>query len=105
MDAALPAQVDLFDDYGLIRAIIAGSGGNGFTPYSPLPDQYCINNSDCSTLINWDGAHKTSAVHAVLAQDFIDQFGLVPVPLPATAPLYLVALLAAGAVARRRRAA
>lgn len=104
LDAALPATVSLFDDYGLIRDIIANSGANGFTAYSPLPDQYCINNDDCSTLINYDGAHKTSAVHRVLAQDFIDQFGLVPVPLPAGAPLYLGALALSALVLRRRAA-
>ncbi len=107
LDSALPADVALFDDYGIIRKIIDGSlaGTNGFTPYSPLPDQYCDGNTlDCSTLINWDGAHKTSAVHAVLADRFIAQFGLVPVPLPASLPLYLVALAGVAAVARRRAA-
>lgn len=105
LDAALAADVLLFDSYGIIREIIDGSGSNGFTAYSDDPSQYCTPGTDCSTLINYDAAHKTSAVHSVLADRFIDQFDLsakpAPVPLPATAWLLLSGLAAVAALRRR----
>ena len=77
----------------------------GFLTYDPSPAQYCDGapvGTDCSVLINWDGAHKTSAVHEVLASRFISQFGLVPVPLPAALWLLLGGL--GGLCALRARA-
>lgn len=107
LDAALAADVHLFDVDAIIREIIAGSGSNGFTAYSSDPSQFCINSLDCSTLINFDAAHKTSAVHSVLAERFIEQFGFerqpAPVPLPAGAWLLIVGLTSLAALSRARR--
>lgn len=115
LDLTLAANLLLFDDYALIRDIIAGSGSNGFDAYSDAPGDYCDpptapQKADCSTLINFDGAHKTSAVHAVLADRFIDQFDLTgapaPVPLPAAGWLLIAGVGAMAALrAGRARAA
>ena len=105
LDAIVDSKVALFDADAVIRDIIADSGANGFLPYDDSPSAYCIMNADCSNLINWDGAHKTSAVHAVMADVFIDQFGIVAIPLPAGAWLYLAALGASSVVALRGRLA
>jgi phospholipase/lecithinase/hemolysin len=115
LDPALPADVLLFDSDAFIREIIAGSGSNGFDLYSDAPEDYCVppggpQKADCSTLINFDGAHKTSAVHSVLADRFIAEFALTapaPVPLPAAAWMLLAGIGALGAMgaARGRRAA
>ena len=64
----LDAEVRLFDAYYFIRELIENSGRNGFLTYDSSPDQYCINAPDCTQIINYDAAHKTSAVHKVLAQ-------------------------------------
>lgn len=111
LDPMLPANVLLFDAYGIIREIIAGSGSNGFDLYSDAPADYCVppgepQKPDCSTLINFDAAHKTSAVHSVLADRFIDQFDLraapAPVPLPAAGWMLLAALGGIGAMRLRK---
>ncbi|MEM8956828.1 MAG: SGNH/GDSL hydrolase family protein [Pseudomonadota bacterium] len=104
LDGTLDADVALFDNYAIIRDLIAGSGSNGFLAYDPTPAQYCDGappGTDCSVLINWDGAHKTSAVHAAMAGEFVSQFGLAPVPLPAGVWLLLGGLGALGAVRLR----
>ena len=94
LDADLGAEVALFDDYAIIRGIIDASfAPGGFEAYSPNPSQFCISRDDCSDLINYDAAHKTSAVHAVLADRFVERFDLTPVapiPLPAAGWLLLV---------------
>ena len=95
LDAALGAEVGLFDDYAIIRGIIDASfAPGGFEAYSSDPAQFCIERDDCSDLVNYDAAHKTSAVHAVLADRFVERFDLTPVapiPLPAAGWLLLVA--------------
>ena len=68
LNEELDAEVRLFDAYYYIRDLIENSGENGFEAYSPSPDQYCTNAPDCTRLINYDAAHKTSAVHEILAQ-------------------------------------
>ncbi len=107
LDATLAADVLLFDVDAIIRDIIAGSGSNGFLAYDSAASQFCINNLDCSMLINFDGAHKTSAVHSVLADHFIRQFDVerhpAPIPLPAAAWMLLAAMATLAALARGRR--
>lgn len=58
--------------------MIAHAETYGFSRYSPDPASYCNakGQSDCRRLINYDNAHKTSAVHAILADKFIRQFQL-----------------------------
>lgn len=110
LDASLASSVSLFDVDGFIRDIIASSGENGFLSYSDDPSQYCINqpDADCSDIINYDGAHKTSAVHSILAGDFIDTFDLegaaapAPVPLPASGVLLFAAMGGLAAVRKQR---
>ena len=109
IDAAVSqatANIASAANYAISRDLIAGSGSNGFLAYDPTPAQYCDGASpgtDCSVLINWDGAHKTSAVHAAMAGEFVSQFGLAPVPLPAGVWLLLGGLGALGAVRLRAR--
>lgn len=78
LNAELGAEVEVFDFYANIRDVIENAEAYRLAPYSNDPDSYCIaeGQSDCSRLINYDAAHKTSAVHAILADKFIDQFGL-----------------------------
>lgn len=78
LDAELVADVEVFDFYTDIRDVIENAEAYGLAPYSPDPANYCTaeGQSDCSRLINYDAAHKTSAVHAILADKFIEQFGL-----------------------------
>ena len=107
LDAGIAADVLLFDADAYIRDIIAASGTNGFLPYSDAPADYCINqpDGDCSDLINYDGAHKTSAVHSILADNFIEQFNLMGAPSPVSLPAagwLLLAPLGAMAAMRRR---
>jgi phospholipase/lecithinase/hemolysin len=113
LDSALSSNVLLFDAYALIREIIAGSGSNGFDLYSDAPADYCNpptgpQKPDCATLINFDNAHKTSAVHSVLADRFITQFDLqaapAPVPLPAAGWMLIAALGGIGALRLRKAA-
>ena len=75
MDAELDAKVALLDSYAIIRDLIDGSGTNGFAAYSETEDAYCVRAAACETLINFDGAHKTSAVHRELAKALIAMFG------------------------------
>ena len=72
----LGAEVVLFDAYAEIRLMIAESGKNGFHPYEDGDAFFCVEQEDCTGLINHDAAHKTSAVHERLAGAFIDQFEL-----------------------------
>ena len=114
LDTTLSADVLLFDAYEIIREIIAGAGTNGFDAYSDASTDYCNppggpQRADCSTLINFDGAHKTSAVHSVLADRFIQQFSLqttpAPVPLPPSLSLMLGGIAALGLYRRHARKA
>lgn len=86
LDTAMAAQISLFDSDMVIRDIIANAEALGFLPYDGSEAGYCINNIDCSRLINYDGAHKTSAAHALIAEAFIEQFDLPTVPAPVPLP-------------------
>ncbi len=78
LDAKLGADVEIYDFYANIRDVIAHAETYGLAPYSSDPANYCTakGQTDCSRLINYDSAHKTSAVHAILADKFIKQFQL-----------------------------
>lgn len=78
LDIELGADVEVYDFYADIRDVIEHAETYGFAPYSPDPANYCSakGQNDCSKLINYDNAHKTSAVHAILANKFIKRFGL-----------------------------
>lgn len=78
LDAELGADVEVYDFYADIRDVIDHAEAYGLAPYSDDPAAYCTAaaGGDCSRLINYDAAHKTSAVHAILADKFIKQFGL-----------------------------
>lgn len=79
LDRELGADVEVYDFYADIRDVIANTERYGLAPYSAEPSAYCSakgQTTDCSKLINYDNAHKTSAVHAILADKFIRQFGL-----------------------------
>lgn len=79
LDKELGADVEVYDFYADIRDVIAHAEGYGLAAYSSDPANYCNakgQTTDCSKLINYDNAHKTSAVHAILADKFIKQFKL-----------------------------
>lgn len=79
LDKELGADVEVYDFYAGIRDVIANAEGYGLAAYSADPAAYCSakgQTTDCSKLINYDNAHKTSAVHAILADKFIKQFRL-----------------------------
>ncbi len=78
LDAELEADVEVFDFYANIRDIAENAESFGLAPYSADPARYCTAEgvSDCTRLINYDAAHKTTAVHAILADRFIEQFDL-----------------------------
>lgn len=103
LGTSLASDVSLFDDYALIRDVIDASGSNGFEAYSDDPSQFCVNRADCSDLINFDAAHKTSAVHSVLADAFIARYDLEPLPAPIPLPASGLLLAAAGGLLGLRR--
>ncbi|MAK60036.1 MAG: hypothetical protein CMK09_03560 [Ponticaulis sp.] len=77
LDDALDADVELFDAYVEIRNIAENAVANGLEAYSPAPENYCTARpDDCDVLVNYDAAHKTNAVHSILADRFIDEFDL-----------------------------
>lgn len=79
LDKELGADVEVYDFYADIRDVIAHAEGYGLAPYSADPANYCSakgQTQDCAKLVNYDNAHKTSAVHAILADKFIKQFRL-----------------------------
>lgn len=79
LDKELGADVEVYDFYADIRDVIAHAEGYGLAAYSSDPANYCNakgQTTDCAKLINYDNAHKTSAVHAILADKFIKQFKL-----------------------------
>ena len=78
LDAQLGADVEVYDFYADIRDVVEHAEAYGFSPYASDPANYCTakGRTDCSGLINYDAAHKTSAVHAILADKFIKRFGL-----------------------------
>lgn len=78
LNAELGADVGVYDFYAEIRDVIAHAEAYGLAPYSADPANYCTarTDGDCGRLINYDAAHKTSAVHAILADKFLEQFGL-----------------------------
>lgn len=79
LDKELGADVQVYDFYANIRDVIAHAEGYGLAAYSSDPAAYCSakgQTMDCAKLINYDNAHKTAAVHAILADKFIKQFNL-----------------------------
>lgn len=78
-DGELAADVAIFDFYADIRDVTTLAETLGFSAYSSDLAKYCTAKGqadDCGKLINYDSADKTSAVHAILADRFIQQFGL-----------------------------
>lgn len=79
LDNELAADVLLFDAYAVIRDIADNAEAYGFEAYSSAPEDYCtVRKDDCDVLVNYDNAHKTSAVHSIMADKFIAQFELRP---------------------------
>ena len=80
LDTAYNANIALFDDYDLIADIQTNPGEYGFTNTT----QPClVGTVVCATpdtYTQWDGAHKTTRVHSILADDLIAQVQNVPEP-------------------------
>ena len=109
LDAALAANVQLFDAYDLVVDMQTNLGKYGFT----VSTEPClVGTVVCATpdtYTQWDAAHKTTRVHFLLADALIAQAQgttAVPVPEPASATLMLVGLAGLGfARATRKKAA
>lgn len=79
LDEELAADVALFDAYAVIRDIADNAEAYGFEAYSSADEDFCTaRREDCDVLVNYDAAHKTSAVHSIMADKFIAQFELRP---------------------------
>lgn len=96
LDATYGARIELFDAYNIIADIMKAPVTSGFLATSAFcaADAACYNNpSVANTYINWDGAHKTTAILRVLADQVVLQLGDAnAVPLPGSLPLVLLAL-------------
>ena len=80
LDATYAANIELFDVYGLIANIQTNPGSYGFTNTT----QPClVGTVVCATpdtYTQWDGAHKTTHVASMVANDLIAQVQNVPEP-------------------------
>ena len=109
--AAMPGfdvggNVVAFDDYSLIANLITNGAPEGFTHTAPT--DVCINIPACANNLSvaasyvfWDQVHKTTAVHAILA-DAIEADVLVPEPPTVWLVLGACSVLVGGALLRRR---
>jgi phospholipase/lecithinase/hemolysin len=105
LDPLLAADLLPFDNYSLIAAMVTNGAAFGFT--RTAASDLCIAVPACSGDLseaarwtNWDAAHKTTRVHALLAREMVAQFGL-PVPSPSALALLLPGLGLLLAVRRR----
>ena len=106
-----------FDPNGILDEIIegveAGEAPFGITDattpcrasFSDPTGPSCLDfGIDPNTLLFGDAVHPNAVAQALLAGELSGLIEIAPVPLPATLPLFLVALGGMGIVARRRRA-
>lgn len=100
LDAALGAEIEVFDAYTLIEDMVLNPLEYGFTESSAL----CSASPACASslavasgYINWDAAHKTTRVHELLSDAMRLQ-----VPEPASLLLVLCAMVLVGGIAQRR---
>ena len=83
LDNLIPADIELFDTFALVLDMQNNPGKYGFTQ----PTAICITDPMCSIdsaigagYVQWDGLHKTTHVHALLADRLLLQVGAVPEP-------------------------
>ena len=106
LDPLLAADILIYDAYSRVADMVINPSNYGFTQSAAL----CINNNNvgdnCANdlnvaagYINWDAAHKTTRVHALMAQQLIAQ-----VPEPSVASLLAVAVLALVLTSQRKSA-
>lgn len=105
LDDTLAADLLIFDNYSLMADMVNNPGDYGFTRVGA--GDLCINDPVCRADLdeaakwtNWDAAHKTTRVHELTAMAIVEEFGL-PVPAPAAAWLFGLALFGLGAVRAR----
>lgn len=109
-DDELGALVQYFDAYSVIEDMMLDPSAYGIvnTTDACTDNPACVDDlSVAAGYIQWDGLHKTTRTHEVLAQALVAQVRATPVPVPAAGAL---AILGAGvfgglAAARRRRMA
>jgi phospholipase/lecithinase/hemolysin len=97
-------EIVAFDTFSAFNAVLANPAAYGFDPAKagtsclfdtvtpppgPLPGQ-------CGGYLFWDDVHPTSALHGVVAAQYVEA-----VPVPATVALLAIGLLGLGAAARR----
>jgi len=106
LDPLLAADILIYDAYSRVADMVINPSNYGFTQSAAL----CINNNNvgdnCANdlnvaagYINWDAAHKTTRVHALMAQQLIAQ-----VPEPSVVSLLAVAVLALVLTSQRKSA-
>ena len=99
---ALESDVLLFDLFGFQNSIAADPGAFGLSNVSDACG--AAPNCDPSTYLFWDGIHPTSAGHALLAQEMLEQTALITaVPEPETYALMLAGLGAVAMLGRRKK--
>lgn len=91
------ANVKLFDIFGLLTDTVLSPGHNGFANVTDACGA-AINACSPATALFWDGVHPTAAGHQFIAQ----RMYMTVVPLPQSAGLLLVGVVALVRVGRRR---
>ncbi len=80
LDIGSTANIELFDAYNLVADMQTNPSKYGFT----VTTQPCLVGTtvcaDPDLYTQWDGAHKTAAVHSILADELIAQVQAVPEP-------------------------
>lgn len=104
LDAAIAAEITLFDTDALFQQVLADPGAYGLTNTtepcvviaSGSPPTVCANPDE---YLFWDGEHPTARMHEILAQGFRRAL----IAEPGTLVLLGLGLLVIGLVHRRRR--
>jgi len=104
LDAAIAAEITLFDTDALFQQVLADPGAYGLTNStepcvviaSGSPPTVCANPDE---YLFWDGEHPTARMHEILAQGFRRAL----IAEPGTLVLLGLGLLVIGLVHRRRR--
>jgi phospholipase/lecithinase/hemolysin len=101
LDAAIAAEITLFDTDALFEDVLANPGAYGFTNTTGSCVEALLSGGVCNPdeWLFWDSVHPTAATHAILAREFRRAL----IAEPGTLALLGLGLLVIGLVRRRRR--